>query len=313
MSLAEEYGFNFSEESCEALPFSRYPCRKCLPCLLARQKAWVFRLVEELRNHEDNYFVTLTYNDENLPADGNGELCFNKQHLIKLNRDIRKRYQDGRFRNSLYEQIFGSPEFFDLPKDAKYKYYITSEYGPSESGTHRPHYHAVFYGVQVPLYTFELLLKSLWPYGFVSVFPAADGAAGYISKYLVTDGVGKQSYKSDTQMHPFALMSKGLGLSYVDRMADWHRQDSRHRMFTQYHGSKGRMDRYLKHKIFSESDLEIHAEEMISKHFNQVKKYQELKKEHPLIYDRILQERKKFFLDMEESIRWNTLKKHSLK
>lgn len=294
------------------LPFSRYPCRKCLPCLIARQKAWVTRLTEELRNHDENYFVTLTYNDENLPADDNGQLCFNKRHLIKLNQDIRKRYQDGRFRNPVYEQVFGSPQFFELPQDVKYKYYITSEYGPSDSGTHRPHYHAVFYGMQVPLYTFELLLKLLWPYGFVSVFPAEDGAAGYISKYLVTDGVGKQSYQSEDQMHPFALMSKGLGLSYVERMADWHRQDSR-RMFTQYHGSKGRMDRYLKHKIFSEDVLADYAEKMMRQHSSQVGRYEQFKREHPMLYARLLQERDKYFRDMEDSIRWNTLKKHQIK
>lgn len=294
------------------LSFSRYPCRKCIPCLIARQKAWVTRLTEELRNHDENYFVTLTYNDENLPSDDNGQLCFNKRHLIKLNQDIRKRYQDGRFRNPVYKQVFGSPEFFELPHDVKYKYYITSEYGPSDTGTHRPHYHAVFYGMQVPLYTFELLLKLLWPYGFVSVFPAEDGAAGYISKYLVTDGVGKQSYQSEDQMHPFALMSKGLGLSYVERMADWHRQDSR-RMFTQYHGSKGRMDRYLKHKIFSEDVLADYAEKMIQQHSTQVGRYQQFKKEHPMLYARLLHERDKYFRDMEDSIRWNTLKKHQIK
>lgn len=312
MSLAEEYGFDFSSESCIRQPFDRYPCRKCIPCLIARQKAWVSRLVEELRNHDQNCFVTLTYNDENLPADENGELCFNKQHLIKLNRDIRKRYQDGRFRNPYHEQIAGSPEFLELPKDAKYKYYITSEYGPSESGTHRPHYHAVFYGVQVSVYTFELLLRSLWPYGFVSVFPAEDGAAGYISKYLVTDGVGKQSYQSEDQMHPFSLMSKGLGLSYVDRMADWHRQDPR-RMFTQYHGSKGRMDRYLKHKIYSEDVLADYSEKMMAQHSQLLGKYQQFKQEHPLLYSRLLAERRKFFEDQEDGIRWQTLKKHQLK
>lgn len=310
MSLAEEYGFNFAEESCESLPFSRFPCRKCLPCLLARQKAWVFRLTEELKNHDENYFVTFTYNDDNVPVDDYGQMCFDKKHLVKLNADIRKRYQQGRFRNPV--PLFGSPDFFELPKDVKYKYYITSEYGPSESGTHRPHYHSVFYGMQVPLYTFELLLKSLWPYGFVSVFPAEDGAAGYISKYLVTDGVGKQSYTDDSTMSPFALMSKGLGLSYVDRMADWHRQDPQKRMFTQVHGSKGRMDRYLKHKIYDKDTLDEYAEKVLRQKGEIVSRYLKLKAEHPLIYERVLQERRKYFSDMEDSVRWKTIQKHKL-
>ena len=64
MSLAEELGFSFKDEPCEQFIVSPYPCRKCLPCLIRRQRAWVSRLTEELREHDFNYFVTSEHEDE---------------------------------------------------------------------------------------------------------------------------------------------------------------------------------------------------------------------------------------------------------
>lgn len=311
MSVAEAYGFNFASESCEKLVWSKYPCRKCIPCLIARQKAWVSRLTEELENHENNYFVTLTYDDSFVPVSENGEMTFNKQHLIKLNRDLRKRFQQGFLSNPYKDVIAGSPATFDLPKDVHYKYYITSEYGPS--GTFRPHYHAVFYGLQVPIHVAELLFRELWPYGFVSVFPAEAGAAGYISKYLVTDGVGKNAYNgTEHEDKPFALMSKGLGLSYVERMGDFHRADTR-RMYVQKHGIKSRMDRYLKHKIYDEDTLSEYADKCLKQHSDLKNKYAYFQSEHPLLYVRLMEERAAYFQEQRDSIRWKTIKQHSLK
>lgn len=307
MSVAEAYGFRFVDEGCEQAPFMKYPCRKCIPCLLRRQKAWVSRLVEELRNHPYNYFVTLTYNDENLPHDENGEPCFDKSHLLKLNADIRRRFQTGKLRNPVSDIIYGSPKYLELPTDVHYKYYITTEYGPS---TYRPHAHGVWYGLPGDQSLVEVLFRTLWPYGFVSVSQVrSEGAAGYISKYLVSDGVGKDSYHGNG-MPPFSLMSKGLGSSYVERMGDWHRADPK-RMYTQYHGSKGTMDRYLKHKIYPDEVLEPYAEEMIREHDRTRTRYAYFSSDHPDLYRQLMAERSKYFKDQRDSIKWSILKKHN--
>lgn len=308
VSVAEEYGFDFSEETCIEAPWSAFPCRKCLPCLRARQKAWVSRLVEELRNHDTNYFVTLTYSDEFVPSDENGEMSVSKSDVIKLNRDMRKRFQLGKLRNPAGDVILGSPEFLELPKDLKYQYYITSEYGPNS--TQRPHYHGVWYGLEVEQSLAEVLFRTLWPYGYVSVFPAKEGAAGYISKYLVSDGVGKDTYHGDG-VKPFSLMSKGLGKSYVERMGDWHRSDPS-RMFTQYHGDRGTMDRYLKHKIYDEETLSEYADKCMQKHYQLQMKYYKLKFTNPVAYNRLLAERAKYFADDKDSTQWSITKKHKL-
>lgn len=175
------------------------------------------------------------------------------------------------------------------------------------------HYHGVFYNFPEDRYLVELLFKTLWPYGFVSVFEAQEGAAGYVSKYLVTDGVGKRSYTDDMQVSPFALMSKGLGSHYVKRMLKWHLADPKHRGFYQFHGQKGVLDRYLKHKIFNEEQLQYFAELFSARNFDLRTRYQRLRSEDPEKFVALLAERRQYFENREYAANWHVLKKHSLK
>ena len=46
------------------------PCGRCIGCRLDRSLSWAIRCVHEARMHEDNCFVTLTYDKEHLPDDG---------------------------------------------------------------------------------------------------------------------------------------------------------------------------------------------------------------------------------------------------
>lgn len=140
-----------------------------------------------------------------------------------------------------------------------------------------------------------------------------EGAAGYVSKYLVTDGVGKHSYTDDFQVPPFALMSKGIGASYVDRMFKWHQADPKHRSFYQYHGSKGSLDRYLKHKIFNEEQLQYFAELFQERNFDLRSRYERIRKEDPEKYAALLEERRIYFENREYAANWKVLRKHSLK
>lgn len=306
MSLAEELGFDFSSEPCETFPFSRFPCRKCIPCLRRRQQEWVARLTEELRHHEGNYFVTLTYEESKIPIDDNGEYCFDNKRIIKLHRDLRKRFQEGFFRNPAFEEIIDSPEYLDLPH-SKIKYYLTSEYGPN--GTHRSHYHAIYYGLGVDLYTAELLFRLLWPDGHITVYPAQEGAAGYISKYLCKDVLEVDSYNDKFRQSPIAIMSKGLGADYIDRMKSWHNADPMNRTYYQYHGEKKCLSRYYKKKLFSDQVRDELADRYFERSGALKEKYEQLRISDQVSYLKVLEERRKYFSDLKESERWNMLKK----
>lgn len=236
------------------------PCGHCLVCLRRRQSEWVARLVEHLKEYPNNsYFVTLTYSDDNLPIDEDFGVCVSRDHIKKLNRDLRKRFQQGFFMYENDSDLGKVSEKIELP-DLSFKYYVTSEYSP----VGRPHYHAVYFNLPHDRYLVSLLFESVWKKGMVRCFPASPESIGYITKYLVNSKV-TGSYDPEEMIHPFSMMSKGLGLSYVSRMYSYHLDDPEKRYsFSQVHGSRSSMPRYWRDKIFPEA----FRKEMYSKFLN---------------------------------------------
>lgn len=142
--------------------------------------------------HDSNTFITLTYNDDNLPI---GSLASKDdiQRFIKRLRHASRDYSVG-----------------DI---SAMKYYITSEYGDKFG---RPHYHGVLFGVNClapdwqpyfvrlngngyPVYS-SRVLESIWSNGFVSVDEVNMRDIRYITKYITKD--------RDLN---FQLYSRGLG------------------------------------------------------------------------------------------------------
>lgn len=77
------------------------PCGKCIECRRAYQNEWIFRLSQEMKHCPVPLFVTLTYNDENLPLGDNGEVT--QSVLVKSDcqlflKRLRKNGTLGKFR-----------------------------------------------------------------------------------------------------------------------------------------------------------------------------------------------------------------------
>ena len=70
--------------------FVNVPCGCCSECLKDRSRQWALRILKEAEQYQNNYFITLTYNDDNLPQDRNlvkSEISdFNKKLKVYLNR-----------------------------------------------------------------------------------------------------------------------------------------------------------------------------------------------------------------------------------
>ena len=95
-------------------------CGKCLSCRIAKRKEWSTRLWHELAYHNKSVFLTLTYDDYNVPD--------NESLRLK---DLQLFFK--RLRKSLYKA--------DFPR---IKYFACGEYG---NMTARPHYHSIIYGL----------------------------------------------------------------------------------------------------------------------------------------------------------------------
>ena len=161
--------------------------------------------------HTENAFITLTYNDENLPAD----LSVDKRHFQKFMKRLRKSIE---------------------PK--KVRFFHAGEYG-EELG--RPHYHAIIFGHDFPdkkkwkksngqmLYRSDAL-EQLWPFGYCSIGAVTFESAAYVARYIVKKITGESAddhYQivdketgEITQRSPeYITMSRrpGIGKTWLDR------------------------------------------------------------------------------------------------
>ena len=94
------------------------PCGQCMPCRINKRNIWSTRLLLEDTLHDESSWITLTYNDENLPY--REEL--DKTHYQLWLKRLRKAY----------------PE-------KKIRYYLCGEYGDDRG---RPHFHVVLFGLK---------------------------------------------------------------------------------------------------------------------------------------------------------------------
>lgn len=163
------------------------PCGHCPDCLRNAHNEWYFRAYMEYLNCKSKngavYFLTLTYNQENLPSitfpDGRKQACFYKRHIHNFVKYVRIQLQK---RGYNYKGI---------------KYLICCEYG--KNGTCRPHYHPLFFfPLRVPWFVLfnsdpkkgELgVFIKAWHYGFIVCSKMGfeiRSAAGirYASKYV---------------------------------------------------------------------------------------------------------------------------------
>ncbi len=159
------------------------PCGKCLACHKARAREWSVRLMHELSYHEKSTFVTLTYDDENMPKDGSLSIREGQLFLKRLRNDI-------------------------LPR--RIKYYFAGEYGDKYG---RPHYHAIIFGVGSEE---KEIIDQAWCKGFTSLGEVTEASCRYVSSYIMKKFYGdyqKELY-GDKQI-PYSKSSQGIGKSFA--------------------------------------------------------------------------------------------------
>ena len=167
------------------------PCGKCYECLKQWSNDWRFRLKYELDNSLCSFFLTLTYNDDNLPIGFNHDVCEYQSYLVK--KDLQNYFK--RLRKNCKELVF--------------RYFAIGEYGGNYN---RCHYHVVFFFKSFPfrsknhLYNF---LNANWNKGFIYLKATVKKHINYVSAYF------NKVDKSSHLVEPFKLMSKSLGLCFL--------------------------------------------------------------------------------------------------
>lgn len=191
------------------LPFA-FECRKCLPCRLntAREKA--VRAVHESKMHQDNIFLTLTYDEKHLKSPKLQYIDFQlfmKSLREKVNRNITDK--------SLLKKI---------------TYMVTGEYGEKNK---RPHWHACVFNYSPPdkkyKYTTELgykvyesdIITKLWKRGTCDFGNLTMDSANYVARYAAKKLV--HGNDQDHDYHPIHKTSSKRGIGYLWIKKHWKR------------------------------------------------------------------------------------------
>lgn len=155
----------------ECIPlYIEVPCCKCPECAQQKQRDIRSRMVCEQVGHGDvlPLFLTLTYNNANLPEDG-VSVSDVKYFLKRLH---------------LYLQRSGK-------SDGYFRHILFSEYG---STTGRAHYHAILFGLDTSNFygkkfvdEFIPIVEKAWNKGFVYIKHVTPKAFKYVSKYVAKD------------------------------------------------------------------------------------------------------------------------------
>lgn len=214
------------------------PCGKCAACINRKIMEWTFRLDNERINSAVTYFVTLTYNNYHVPINKYGKMELKKEHVQQFLKKLRYDHD-----NDPEYGIFEDHYFKCDLKNEQIRYYAVGEYGTEKK---RPHYHLVMYN------TGKKSIIDNWEYGEVDIqIPKSSQAIGYVIKYL-----HKRIYKiTPKNVKPeFSLMSKGIGLSYVEKMKSWHKKNLDILYTSNETMTKIPMSRFYREKLFTEQE-----------------------------------------------------------
>lgn len=145
---------------------TQIPCGQCIGCRLDRSLQWATRCMHEASMHDNNCFITLTFDDKHL----------NEQNTLKVE-DFQK------FMKRLRKKI----------EPNKVRFFHCGEYGEKFS---RPHHHACLFGYDFPdkelfkvsngvkIYTSKIL-QELWPFGFSTIGDVTFESAAYVARYVL--------------------------------------------------------------------------------------------------------------------------------
>lgn len=204
------------------------PCGKCHPCLQRRSSGWAFRLMQQELISEGALFVTLTYDNENVPLTPKKFMTLNYSDVQKFYKRLRKRHEK-RYSTGIIPEI---------------KYYTCGEYG---SKTYRPHYHAIIFNASAED------IEKAWTQG-LSHFGTVTGASiAYTTKYI-HKGKMIPVHHNDDRKPERAGMSKKLGLNYLTPEVIAFHQQNIDKNYVVVDGFKKAMPRYYREKIWSEDE-----------------------------------------------------------
>lgn len=230
----------------------RVPCGSCIGCRMEYASNWALRLQHEAACWESNLFVTLTYDDDNLPWHRGLELSDLQKFMKRLRKAIPGHREGPNGKNQI-------------------RFFAAGEYG---SETDRPHWHIALFNARLSRGTTPDTspdLSGLWQMGMHTVSPFTSGRAGYIAGYAVKKIRGRvEKQRRYGAVNPvtgewverrpeFCVMSRkpGLGAYWFSTF----RRDVERGYVVEKGGVKRRLPRFYQNKLMQSEQYAELAEE----------------------------------------------------
>lgn len=195
----------------------KIPCQQCVECRLKYSKMWATRCMLETKEHEHNYFITLTYDDDHLPTSVNklsGEILPNlvPEHLTTFMKDLRDYYA--------YHYNWQGIRF-----------YACGEYGEQFG---RCHFHIILFNcpiddkvylgksVRGDKYYTSPTFEKKWGKGYVSITNVTFESCAYVARYVMKKLKDKSNTELYEAMKEFSI-SKQDGIDLLGRVPEFVR------------------------------------------------------------------------------------------
>lgn len=208
------------------------PCKKCWACRLNYSAEWATRIMNEAQGDPNCWFITLTYDNMNVPINESMEW---DKYDKNGNKTHKKIYNDGTWKYTLDPDdpnrfIKSLRKYFERKGYHGIKYFYCGEYGET---TERPHYHFIlmhcpinpleFYGAHIDknykAHWKSQELERFWSKGLIDIAELEWSAAAYVARYCtkkIVDQYGKEPMWETGRWHEFVKMSNNIGRKYYE-------------------------------------------------------------------------------------------------
>lgn len=174
---------------------TQVPCGNCIGCRLDYSRQWANRCYLESLGSNNSYFITLTYDEKNLPIGKNGNPTLLKDEISNFMKDLRAYYK--------YHFNLDNVRFF-----------ACGEYGDSSL---RPHYHLIIFNLPIydltedfiyeedgktyvtkhvengNIYYYSDIIRNIWKKGNILIGQATWQSMAYVARYVTKKIKGKEA------------------------------------------------------------------------------------------------------------------------
>lgn len=232
-------------------------CGKCIECMKAKAREWSIRMNEEIREHKNGKFTTLTFDEENLEIlreiafkERIEETEFDGKNFIKWSKE-----QQRRNRKILDNEVASlavrrfTERWRKQDKNKKtIRHWLVTELG--HVNTERIHLHGILFTDKT-----KDEIEKIWSYGRINIGTwVNEQSINYIVKYISKQDLDHKGYK------PIILASKGLGKGYLNRTDakdNKYKKDGTKEEYIFRNGKKASLPILYRNHIYTDEEKEL--------------------------------------------------------